>query len=218
MRVQIEKARNECFSLGIDDTGARREGQVGADSLNELAVEENGPAKGLGAATVHDHGVDNGGTVAGGGAREGEGEGGDPDGDGRGCKPSAGPGWGVKQGQSLSSHGAAERRIGSEGRGARHERGLPSAPLFLLLAFCFYCLYCERDFPHFLSRTRKEGPGGVCEVGCPAARPAASRYSSMPICANRYRKALRVTPSRRAAWLLLSLLRRRASRINSCSY
>lgn len=41
---------------------------------------------------------------------------------------------------------------------------------------------------------------------------------SIPICAKRYRSALRVNPSNLAAWLLLPFARFSASRITDCSY
>src|ERR1700730_10305327 len=43
-------------------------------------------------------------------------------------------------------------------------------------------------------------------------------HDSIPICVSRYRSAFRVSPSRRAAWLLLPSAFLSAWRISSCSY
>ena len=60
------------------------------------------------------------------------------------------------------------------------------------------------------SRSRLKG-GWTGREACPT-------YASMPICVSLYRSAFLVSPSRRAAWLLLPSARRSASRMISRSY
>src|ERR1017187_6674117 len=63
------------------------------------------------------------------------------------------------------------------------------------------------------SACRPVRPTGPCE----SAASLTARYASSPICVSLYRSAFRVSPSMRAAWLLLPSARRNASRMSSCS-
>ena len=56
------------------------------------------------------------------------------------------------------------------------------------------------------------------QVRAVVTRAKGHDHDSSPICVSRYRSALRVSPSSRAAWLLFPSARRSASRIRSCSY